>query len=640
MHADLHAPSAESLTAAAIGRLAPGTLVDGRFVIRGMLGQGGMGLALRAWEPEWERDCVLKMLAPHMHARFKPALDCAELLGKEAKTLAKLANIHSTAFVQVYGRGVVQLDVGDGEGPLELPYYVMELLRGSTFQRLIVNRRGPKDRERDAKEREFFAWKHVINAAHKLSAALSVAHSLGIIHRDLKPDNVFLHSLGHGHEVKIIDWGISTREGESRREGTGTVRYASPELLSEGARFESTQSDIYPLGLFIYELATLRGPFDGLGREALAYAHVYEDAKPLSEFRSDAPAALVQLVAAMLQKAPEKRPTAKAAAAVLSELLFETLDDAGDSQIGDLLRGSRDARGAHAAASYPLPRSASAPPRELLVSEPVVERAHPEPLRAVVTLPLSPQRLPVKYPDTVPDAEPFGSTVNAAVTAPLGPPAPVDGHVRVFQSTAEIFEAVWDGDTRYASSPLEPRAPETEIAHATEPTRAPRSGTTSEPVVERTSSPPRAPSMGARRLAVGILTLAVGLTAVGIAVRLKRVVETNPAIEEPTRVTPAVISSGTALSAAETAQPSYETTNDALDAALDTGGDGSYTAVSVTLPTRERSNHAGPPKGMGSSTRTPGSPPRSDGIIRDFDLARDEPQDASRLDDLNVEISH
>ncbi|HZU83581.1 MAG TPA: protein kinase, partial [Polyangiaceae bacterium] len=154
--------------------------------------------------------------------------------------------------------------------------------------------------------------------------------------------------------VKFIDFGVSTREGAQGVFGTGTTRYGAPELLSLRAERESTQSDIYPLGLVIYELAALRGPFVAASKRDYLQAHVFQEAPPLSQFRLDAPPALTKLLAAALSKNPEARPTANEFADALDAILAGTDGSkAADAEIADLLAalGQRARQGAAARAS-------------------------------------------------------------------------------------------------------------------------------------------------------------------------------------------------------------------------------------------------------------------------------------------------
>jgi serine/threonine protein kinase len=654
-----HAPSADALTAVAMRQLRPGTVVDGKFVIREFIARGGMGLALRAWEQEWERDCVIKMLAPHMHERFN-ANGCAAMLQTEAKTLSLLARSDSTSFVQVYGRGTVRLalDAEDGGGELELPYYAMELLHGSTLQRMLRKKRA-------AKERSFIDWNMVVTMALKIAEALSVAHALGRVHRDLKPDNIYVHLLAHRFDIKVIDWGISTVDGEPVRGGTGTERYAAPELLqSARSGAESVLSDIYPLGLVFYEIAALRGPFE-VPKGAFARAHLREIPPPLSEFRADAPPRLVALLAAMLEKEPTKRPNAAAVVATLREVQKGLPDDSADPGIRDLLPPAAPPRSAQnnqsGIGTFPVGFGGGATGRNdsftaPLISEkvaPLYLERPPAPALPTAPLPATAARTPVKYADTEPDAEPFGATVSIVATAPLGLPAEASAPLRVFKSTAEMFDAFWDDDTKYTTSPLE-----TKEAASAEPTQPPMirppviqsaviqsaAGTEVDLVasdVPLETSELRAAGVPVRskaqKAAVWILALAVAIWMLGISiqgVRLMRHRSTGPrssvaAAQPPGEMTPVARSAATirALSSDDAGEP-RESTASAPQLA--------------TIPSAANSER----------TATKHEDRRSHGIVRilppDFAdagtaampaITRPRSADGG-LDDLNLDISH
>jgi hypothetical protein len=280
------------------------TLIDGRFLIKGELGQGGMGRCYRVWQGSLERLCVLKMLAPKLHPRFVPEPDARLLLEHEAKTLGLLAQ-GNDSFVQVFDRGTLVIEAQHrGERlELDLPYYIMEFLHGFSLEVLV---------DLQQKLGEFLPWPIVLTLAAQMARALSVAHERGVIHRDLKPDNMFVHRrVDRLPVLKLIDFGVSRREGSESRYGTGTARYGTPEMLARTAQRESTQSDIYPLGLVMFEVTTNRGPFLGRSKDEFIYAHVQTEPPRLATLRPDAPPFFADLVDRALAKNPARRPTAQ-----------------------------------------------------------------------------------------------------------------------------------------------------------------------------------------------------------------------------------------------------------------------------------------------------------------------------------------
>jgi serine/threonine protein kinase len=217
-----------------------------------------MGDVYRARDTRLNRAVALKVLAttvmtdPERLARFT----------QEARTTAL---INHPNIVSVY-------DVGSEKG---LPYVVSELLRGETLRRRMS--RGP------------LTVQAAIGFAHEIAHGLIAAHHLGIIHRDLKPENVFVTEDGR---VKILDFGLAKCRNEtlglpddsskSTQPGTilGTVGYMSPEQVRGGAIDE--RSDIFSLGVMLYEMLTGVGPFERETPIETLYAILKEEALPLS----------------------------------------------------------------------------------------------------------------------------------------------------------------------------------------------------------------------------------------------------------------------------------------------------------------------------------------------------------------------
>jgi serine/threonine protein kinase len=458
------------------------TVVDSRFLIKGELGQGGMGRCYRAWQESLERLCVLKMLAPKLHPRFVPHQDARAMLENEAKTLGLLAH-GNDSFVQVFDRGTVHILVrqDDASFELDLPYYTMEFLHGYSVEVLI---------EWQHKRQELLPWAVVLTLCAQTARALSVAHGRGVIHRDLKPDNIFIHRrFDRQPVVKLIDFGVSTREGEASLFGTGTARYGAPELLSQRAVLESTQSDVYPLGLVLFELAALRGPFVARSKADYMRAHVYEEPPGLAQLRPDVPPSFARLVAAALAKDQRARPTAKQAADELDAMLagMASAKEA-NAQISQLLThvGGASARQEAAARTregrsrrepgttlsgdgdmglppqnstlYLLGRDSATAARGAAVDgavppTPIADRVASTATTSTATT-VAPSRTPaviLRQPVVI-----ESMNVHAAVASEVR----IDdvAHVPVFHSMAQVFESVWEDDTRYETSPFDTRS--------------------------------------------------------------------------------------------------------------------------------------------------------------------------------------
>lgn len=491
------------------------TLIDGRFLVKGELGQGGMGRCYRVWQQSIERLCVLKMLAPKLHPRFVPERDARALLENEAKTLGLLA-AGNDACVQVFDRGVLYILVQQNEEvfELDLPYYVMEFLSGYSLEALI---------EDHQKRQQTLTWDLVLSLCAQIAHALSIAHERGVIHRDLKPDNIFLHMRAGGHYiVKLIDFGVSTREGSESFFGTGTARYGAPEILGRSAARESTQSDMYPLGLVFYELAALRGPFVGYTKADYVRAHIAEAPPRMGALRPDCPPFFDEICARLLSKDPGARPSAKEVTEKLTAEIARrgSSRDAG-KMLADVLGAlNRQAvrRGAvsRAMTGMRADRSATTGSAESLIAESTkgsalyltrapsvlaagtptategdtvseillgfdsrtdlapaisIDRGLPA-LKVTDTLILDGGGPPTirdataggitterSSPDvtlspSVNNTLPYGPALLANVSRATGPIQDI-ADVPEFASMAQVFEAVWDDDDRYVPSPLD-----------------------------------------------------------------------------------------------------------------------------------------------------------------------------------------
>jgi hypothetical protein len=214
------------------------------------------------------------------------------------------------------------LTAGITEDDHQLPYYVMERLRGDTLRQFLADQRG-----RGVE----FTLDEVTSIAIPLTMALSHAHALGIVHRDTKPDNIFMAVMRDKRVVvKVLDFGIcaTVDDGESNT-FAGTVPYAAPEQL-EGRR-PTPATDIYALGLVIFELLTLKLPHgrhrSDLTIPRLAMAVLKNPIPDLAAIRLDAPPRLVAVVVACLAPDPETRPTALEVAKVLRDVKLTFLGE-------------------------------------------------------------------------------------------------------------------------------------------------------------------------------------------------------------------------------------------------------------------------------------------------------------------------
>lgn len=256
--------------------LAPGTLLAGRFRVESMLGIGGMGVVYRATDTALDVPVALKLLRPELASRpdaFERFRQ--ELLMARQVSSPRVVRIHDLA--QHDGQWMISMDYVDGEGLDHL-----------------IDREGPLPIER------------AIRTARQLAEGLAAAHARNVIHRDLKPANVLVDREGDAY---ISDFGVARSLASQGLTQTGAV-VGTPDYLSpEQARGEAVdaRSDLYALGLILYEMLTGRMPFAGATvSEALAQRMVRTPA-PVTRHRPDTPPWLVRLIDRLLRPQPAHR---------------------------------------------------------------------------------------------------------------------------------------------------------------------------------------------------------------------------------------------------------------------------------------------------------------------------------------------
>jgi len=255
--------------------VAGNTLVDGRYRVLRRIGSGGMADVYCADDTHLGRQVALKVL----HRRFAQDQEFVERFRREAKSAAGLNHPN---VVGVFDRG-------EHEGTY---YIAMELLEGHTLKE-IAAAEAPMPQER------------VVDLGLQILQAAGFAHSHGVIHRDFKPHNVIVDQQGH---AKVTDFGIA-RAGASEMTETGsimgTAQYLSPEQ-AQGHAVTAT-SDIYSIGVMLYEMLAGRLPFEGDSAVAVALKHLSEPPPPISQWRPDVHPALEAVVMAALAKDPAQR---------------------------------------------------------------------------------------------------------------------------------------------------------------------------------------------------------------------------------------------------------------------------------------------------------------------------------------------
>jgi beta-lactam-binding protein with PASTA domain len=259
-----------------MAEIARDTLIDGRYRVVRRLGTGGMAEVFLAEDQQLGRNVALKLL----HRRFSEDPGFVERFRREAQSAAGLQHPN---VVSVYDRG-----------EFEDTYYIaMEYLPGRSLKQLIRDE-APLDPIR------------AIDIAIQILRAAQFAHRRGIIHRDLKPHNVIVDDSGH---AKVTDFGIA-RAGASDMTETGSIMGTAQYLSPEQAQGHSVnaQSDLYSVGVVLYEMLTGRVPFDGDSAVTIALKHVSEAPVPPSRFNPKLSPELEQTVLWTLNKNPVDRP--------------------------------------------------------------------------------------------------------------------------------------------------------------------------------------------------------------------------------------------------------------------------------------------------------------------------------------------
>lgn len=264
--------------------------------IRKVMGSGGMAAVYEAEDVSLQKRVVVKML--HAELADTPA---AELMRTEARGLAAM-HAHSNAFTTVLRTDDVDIRVETNGRTtwVRLPYYVMEPIDGPTLRAILVYQ---------ANRGELLAISKALGVARDVATALSHAHGEGIVHRDIKPENIMFHyKKNEAVAIRVIDFGVIGRMGVDANTTDhgfkGTLMYAAPEQLAE--RPVSGATDLYSLGVVMFEMLTGRPPFVGPPHD-VAHGHLYATPPRISQVRPEIAPALVSIVEALLTKDPFNR---------------------------------------------------------------------------------------------------------------------------------------------------------------------------------------------------------------------------------------------------------------------------------------------------------------------------------------------
>ncbi|GLW50513.1 serine/threonine-protein kinase PksC [Streptomyces sp. NBRC 14336] len=274
------------------GRYAGRALADGRYQLRDLLGEGGMASVHLAYDAVLDRQVAVKTL----HTELGREQAFRERFRREAQAVAKLTH---TNIVSVFDTGE---DVVDG---MTTPYIVMEYVEGRPLGSVL---------DEDIRQYGAMPADKALKITADVLAALEISHEMGLVHRDIKPGNVMMTKRG---VVKVMDFGIARamQSGVTSMTQTGMVvgtpQYLSPEqALGRGV---DARSDLYSVGIMLFQLVTGRLPFDADSPLAIAYAHVQEEPVAPSSVNRSLPPAVDALIARALRKNPNERfPNAEA----------------------------------------------------------------------------------------------------------------------------------------------------------------------------------------------------------------------------------------------------------------------------------------------------------------------------------------
>ncbi|MER7187033.1 protein kinase [Streptomyces hyaluromycini] len=281
------------------GRYTGWALAGGRYQLRDLLGEGGMASVHLAYDAVLDRQVAIKTL----HTELGREQAFRERFRREAQAVAKLTH---TNIVSVFDTGEDTLSDGGsaaGDGP-PMPFIVMEYVEGRPLGSVL---------EEDVRQHGAMPADKALRITADVLAALEISHEMGLVHRDIKPGNVMMTKRG---VVKVMDFGIARamQSGVTSMTQTGMVvgtpQYLSPEqALGRGV---DARSDLYSVGIMLFQLVTGRLPFDADSPLAIAYAHVQEEPVAPSSINRALPPAVDALVARALKKNPNERfPTAE-----------------------------------------------------------------------------------------------------------------------------------------------------------------------------------------------------------------------------------------------------------------------------------------------------------------------------------------
>lgn len=337
------------------GRYAGGSVAGGRYQLRDLLGEGGMASVYLAYDSALDRQVAIKTL----HTELGREQSFRERFRREAQAVAKLQH---TNIVSVFDTGEDEL------GGALMPYIVMEYVEGQPLGSVLQS---------DIQQYGAMPADKALKVTADVLAALETSHEMGLVHRDIKPGNVMMTKRG---VVKVMDFGIARamQSGVTSMTQTGMVvgtpQYLSPEqALGRGV---DARSDLYSVGIMLFQLLTGRLPFDADSPLAIAYAHVQEEPVAPSTINRSVTPAMDALVARALKKNPNERfPSA----AAMQDEITRVLSASGPAGAPVITGGSGPANsgsGVGSAVFPPVDQSTPAPQGVQMPYQPHTHQQH------------------------------------------------------------------------------------------------------------------------------------------------------------------------------------------------------------------------------------------------------------------------
>jgi eukaryotic-like serine/threonine-protein kinase len=310
-----------------------GYTIGGRYKIEELLGQGGMSSVYKATDPNLRRTVAVKLIHPHLSSN-------ADFVRRFEEEAASVAQLRHSNIIQVY----------DFNHDDDTYYMVLEYVPGETLQQRLMDLRATEDT---------MPLQTVVQIGASLADAIAYAHQRGMIHRDIKPANVMLDP--HGQAI-LMDFGIAKMIGGEQHTATGavvgTALYMSPEQVT-GQR-PTTQSDIYSLGVTLFEMIGGRPPFEGDSAMSVMMAHVNQPVPDLNAINPATPRDLKMIV----ERALAKDPTDRFASAADVAAALRSADLSGRASSAPTAEMRRASRAVPEATMIEQPPASPPPPRQ------------------------------------------------------------------------------------------------------------------------------------------------------------------------------------------------------------------------------------------------------------------------------------